>query len=51
MTVTQNAAFIVSIDTVEFEDLKADNLRSWKGTGTKRMYFTTAVTSTVANDT
>ena len=37
--VTQNAAFVVSIDSVEFGDLKADDLGSWKGTGTKRMYF------------
>jgi len=39
LSVTQNAAFVVSIDSVEFEDLKADDLGSWKGTGTKRMYF------------
>ena len=37
--VTQNAAFVVSIDSVDFGDLKADDLGSWKGTGTKRMYF------------
>lgn len=38
LTMMQNAAFVVSIDSVEFEDLKADDLGSWKGTGTK-MYF------------
>ena len=37
--VSQNAAFVVSVDSVEFGDLKADDLGSWKGTGTKRMYF------------
>lgn len=37
--VSQNALFIVDIDMVSFEDLKADDLGSWKGTGTKKMYF------------
>ena len=37
--VSQSAAFVVSVDSVEFGDLKADDLGSWKGTGTKRMYF------------
>ena len=39
LTVTQNAVFVFSIDRVELEDLKADDLGSWKGTGTKRIYF------------
>ena len=39
LAVAQNAAFVVSIDSVDFSDLKADDLGSWKATGTKRMYF------------
>ena len=39
LRVSQNALFIIDIDVVNFEDLKADDLGSWKGTGTKRMYF------------
>ena len=35
----KNATFIVDIDEVAFEDLKADNLGSWSSTGTKRIYF------------
>ena len=31
--VLQNALFIVDVDVVNFEDLKADDLGSWKGTG------------------
>ncbi len=38
LTVKRNAAFIVSVNSVEFKDLKADDLGSWKGTDTKRMY-------------
>ena len=37
--VTENAAFVVSVDSVVFDNLKADDLGSWKGTGTKRIYF------------
>lgn len=39
LSVTRNAAFVVDIDVVDFSDLKADDLGSWKGTGTKKMYF------------
>lgn len=39
LAVMENAAFVVDMDNVEFEDLKADDLGSWKGTGTKRMHF------------
>ena len=35
----RNATFIVDIDEVAFEDLKADDLGSWSSTGTKRIYF------------
>ena len=37
--VTENAVFVISIDDVIFDDLKADDLGSWKGTGTKRIFF------------
>ena len=36
--VTKNALF-VDLDTVPFEDLKADDLGSWMATGTRRTYF------------
>ena len=39
LTVMQNAAFVVDIDVVEFADLKANDLGSWHGTGTKKVYF------------
>ena len=31
--VMQNAAFLIDIDMVEFDDVKADDLGSWKATG------------------
>ena len=34
-----HAAFVVCTDNVVFDDLKADNLGSWKGMGTKKIYF------------
>ena len=37
--VTENAVFVISIDDVIFDDLKADDLGSWKGTGTKEFFF------------
>ena len=37
--VAENAAFVISIDSIDFEDLKADDLGLWKGTGTKKTYF------------
>ena len=37
--VTKNAVFQVDLDSVPFEDLKADDLGSWMATGTKRTYF------------
>lgn len=36
---TENASFIVDIDAVSFQDLKADDLGSWNATGTKKSYF------------
>ena len=34
--VSENTVFLVDIDIINFEDLKADDLGSWKGTGTKK---------------
>ena len=45
--VSQNALFIIDIDVVNFDDLKADDLGSWKGTGTKRMYFRVSLSGAI----
>ena len=37
--VTENASFVIYIDAVNFDDLKADDLGVWSPTGTKRTYF------------
>ena len=37
--VSENATFIIDVDSVNFEDLKADDLGSWTTTGTKTCYF------------
>ena len=37
--VMQNAAFLIDIDTVDFDDIKADDLGSWKATGNKKSFF------------
>ena len=37
--VTENATFIINMDHVRFDDLKADDVGSWKPTGTKHTYF------------
>ena len=42
--VSENAAFIVDIDQVHFDDIKSDELGSWKATGTKSSFFTAAST-------
>lgn len=39
MGVTTNATFIIDLDCVQFEDLKADDLGVWKSTGVKRVDF------------
>ena len=39
MGVTKNASFNVGVDDVEFADLKADNLGTWKTNGTKTTHF------------
>lgn len=39
LSVCENAAFIVDIETVDHQDLKADDLGSWHPTGTKKSYF------------
>ena len=37
--IVKNTIFLIDIDSVGFGDLKADDLGSWKSTGTKRTYF------------
>ena len=37
--VTDNFSFIIDLDYVQFEDLKADDLGVWKSTGVKRPDF------------
>lgn len=37
--VTDNASFVIDLDFVQFEDLKADDLGVWKSTGVKRGDF------------
>ena len=37
--VTENASFIIDLDYVQFEDLKANDLGVWKSTGVKRVDF------------
>lgn len=39
LTVSENASFVIDNDEVNFQDLKADDLGSWKATGTKKVYF------------
>ena len=39
MGVTRNSVFQIDLDKVGFEDLKADDLGSWTGTGTKRTHL------------
>ena len=37
--VTTNASFVIDLDCVQFEDLKADDLGVWISTGVKRVNF------------
>ena len=37
--VTENILFVIDLDFVHFEDLKADDLGCWKSTGVKRKDF------------
>ena len=37
--VNHNCTFIIDLDSVSTEDMKADDLRSWKSNGTRRSYF------------
>ena len=39
MGVNQNCTFIINLDFVCIENMKADDLGSWKSTGTRRAYF------------
>ena len=45
---TDNFSFIIDLDYVQFEDLKADDLGVWKSTGVKRGDF--VITSGVKHD-
>lgn len=37
--VVKNCTFIIDIDSVSIDDLRADDLGAWKPTGTRRSYF------------
>lgn len=37
--VNRNCTFIMDLDSVSTEDMKADDLGSWKSNGTRRSYF------------
>lgn len=37
--VSENASFVIDLDYVKFGDIKCDDVGSWKGTGTKSIYF------------
>ena len=37
--VNENAAFIIDVECVDHQDLKADDLGLWRSTGTKKSYF------------
>lgn len=39
LSVTENACFVVDVDSVDFQDLKADDLGAWTGTGTRKSFF------------
>ena len=47
MGVTRNSVFQIDLDKVGFEDLKADDLGSWTGTGTKRTHFRFTQSNTI----
>lgn len=39
LSVTENASFVIDVDVVNFNDLKADDLGVWSTTGTKKSFF------------
>ena len=39
MGVNRNCSFIIDLDSICLDDLKADDLGSWKSTGIRRSYF------------
>jgi len=45
--VTQNCTFVIDLDSVSVDDLRADDLGSWKPTGTRRSYFKLSETNEV----
>ena len=42
LSVSENATFVVDVDTVHFQDLKADDLGVWLPTGTKLFFCFTS---------
>lgn len=47
LSVTENSCFVVDIDSVDFQDLKADDLGAWSTTGTKKCFFRFAQSGTL----
>ena len=39
LAVDSNMSFVINLDSVPFNDLKADDMGTWKSTGTKHTYF------------
>ena len=39
LCLTESASFVIDVDVINFEDLKADDLGSWNATGTRKSYF------------
>ena len=39
----QNAAFLIDIDVVEFDNIKADDLGSWKAIGNEKSFFSSDI--------
>ena len=37
--ISENAAFVIDVEEVDLQDLKADDTDSWHPTGTKKSYF------------
>lgn len=47
LSITENSCFVVDIDSVDFQDLKADDLGAWSTTGTKKCFFRFAQSGTL----
>ena len=46
----ENASFIVDMDSVNFNDLKADDLGVWNPTNTKRTFFRFSTSGILTSD-